>query len=65
MLKNFDQSENGWKSYHGKPNRDYNVKEHEKLNQKLMSKKGHLFLGRHIEKTNSDYVQIYIRYSDT
>ena len=37
LLKNFDQSENGWKSYHGKQNRGYHVKEHKKLNQKMMS----------------------------
>ena len=37
LLKNFDQSENGWKSYHGKQNRGYHVKEHKKLNQKMVS----------------------------
>ena len=37
LLKNFDQSENDWKSYHGKQNRGYPVKEHKKLNQKMVS----------------------------
>ena len=38
LLKNFHQSENGWKSYHGEQNRGYHVKEHKKLCQKQVSK---------------------------
>ena len=38
LLKNFHQSENGLKSYHGEQNRGYHVKEHKKLSQKQVSK---------------------------
>ena len=38
LLKNFHQSENGLKSYHGEQNHGYHVKEHKKLCQKQVSK---------------------------
>ena len=38
LLKNFHQSENGLRSYHGEQNRGYHVKEHKKLSQKQVSK---------------------------
>ena len=38
LLKNFHQSENGLKSYHGEQNRGYHMKEHKKLSQKQVSK---------------------------
>ena len=38
LLKNFYQSENGLKSYHGEQNGGYHVKEHKKLCQKQVSK---------------------------
>ena len=38
LLKNFHQSENGLKSYHGEQNQGYNMKEHKKLSQKQVSK---------------------------
>ena len=38
LLKNFHQSENGLKSYHGEQNQGYHVKEHKKLCQKQVSK---------------------------
>ena len=38
LLKNFHQSENGLKSYHGEQNRGYHMNEHKKLSQKQVSK---------------------------
>ena len=38
LLKNFHQSENGLKTYHGEQNQGYHVKEHKKLSQKRVSK---------------------------
>ena len=38
LLKNFHQSENGLKCYHGEQNRGYHLKEYKKLYYKLVSK---------------------------
>ena len=38
LLKNFHQSENGLKSYHGEQNRGYHMNEHKNLSQKQVSK---------------------------
>ena len=38
LLKNFHQSENGYKSCHGYQNRGYQIKEHNDLYKKLVLK---------------------------
>ena len=50
----FDQSENGWKSYHGKQNRGYHVKEHKNWTRKWCVINEFTFcLGSPVIKTNS------------
>jgi len=50
LLKNFDQWENGWKSYHGEQNRGYHVKEHKKVVQKHVSKVTLHFVWGHLSR---------------
>ena len=50
LLKNFDQQDNGLKSYHGEQNRGYHVKEHKKLDQKLVSKVTLHFVQGHLSR---------------
>ena len=50
LLKKINQSENGWKSYHGKQNQGCHVKEHKKLIQKLVSKMTLHFVWGHLSK---------------
>ena len=45
LLKNFDQSENGWKSYHGKQNQGYHVKEHKNWIRKWCHKWVYILFG--------------------
>ena len=50
LLNSFDQQESGWKSYHGQQNRDFLVKEHEKLYKKKMSKVTLHFVWGHLSR---------------
>ena len=47
LLRNFNQSESGYLSYHGEQNGRYHVKEHWKLSWKLVSKNSLHFVGSH------------------
>ena len=53
LLKNFHQSENGLKSYHGEQNRGYHLKEHKKLYWKLVSKVMLHFVWGHLSRNQT------------
>ena len=61
LLKNFHQSENGLKSYHGEQNRGHHVKEHEKLCQKLVSKVTlHFVWGYQLRKQTVEHATCFL-----
>ena len=47
LLRNFNQSESGYLSYHGEQNGGHHAKEHWKLSWKLVSKNSLHFVGSH------------------
>ena len=47
LLRNFNQSESGYLSYHGEQNGGHHVKDHWKLSLKLVSKNSLHFVGSH------------------
>ena len=54
LLKNFDQSENGQKSYHEEQNQGYHVKEHKTLRLEQVSKVTLHFVNGQLSRKNSN-----------
>ena len=55
LLRNFNQSESGYLSYHGEQNGGHHAKEHWKLSWKLVSKNSLHFVGSHHSEKQTVY----------
>ena len=63
LLRNFNQSESGYLSYHGEQNGGHHAKEHWKLSWKLVSKNSLHFVGSHHSEKQT-VIQLSMHFSN-
>ena len=62
LLRNFNQWESGYLSYHGEQNRVHHAKEHWKLSWKLVSKNSLHFVGGHHSEKQTVIRNVFIQW---